>query len=137
MAQKYFAKKVRTDLGEFDSTKEYHRYQELLLELKAGIISCLHRQTRFEILPQITYERIKKLKTKVKVETLVDEKAKHYKPDFVYYDNEQQCYIMEEVKSYATEKARDYSLRRHLIKLKIQAHNRKRPFGQWKFKEIK
>lgn len=137
MAQKYFAKKEMTAHGEFDSKKEYKRFQQLLLMKKAGIISCLHRQTRFEILPKITYERLKKLKTKVKVETLVDEKAKHYKPDFVYYDNEQQCYIMEEVKSYATAQARDYPFRRHLIKLKIQAHNRRRPFGQWKFLEIK
>lgn len=134
---KYFAKKIRTEFGEFDSTKEYHRYQELLLEQKAGIISCLRRQARFEIMPQITYERMKKLKTKVKIETLVDEKAKHYKPDFVYYDNEQQCYIMEEVKSYATAQARDYPLRRHGIKLKIQEHNRRRPFHQWIFRETK
>ena len=133
---KYFAHKVRTTDGEFDSKREWERFQELKLELKAGYIQCLHRQVSFEILPQMLFEVRKQLKTKVKIEYRVDEKAKHYTPDFVYYDTQSNVYVMEEVKSFITAKARDYNLRRHLIKLIIKKHNKNRK-TQWVFKEIK
>ncbi|MCF0193339.1 MAG: DUF1064 domain-containing protein [Prevotella sp.] len=133
---KYFSHKVRTNDGEFDSTAEYRRYQELKLEERGGYIWGLRKQVRFQILPQILVTIYKQLKTKVKEIVRVDEQAKHYTCDFCYYDVAEKVYVIEEVKSYATAKARDYPLRKHLIKQIINRHNSKGR-SVWTFREVK
>lgn len=50
---KYGAKKVILPDGQkFDSKKEYHRWCELKLLERAGVISNLRRQVKFELIPK-------------------------------------------------------------------------------------
>lgn len=55
---KYRAKKVITDSGEkFDSQGEYKRYLDLVLLEKAGKISNLRRQVKYELIPKVDKQR--------------------------------------------------------------------------------
>ena len=49
---KYHNTKVTTADGTFDSMKELHRWSELKLMERAGLISGLARQQRFELIPK-------------------------------------------------------------------------------------
>lgn len=49
---KYHNTKVTTADGTFDSMKELHRWSELKLMERAGLISGLARQQRFEVIPK-------------------------------------------------------------------------------------
>ena len=51
---KYRNQKVMTPHGTFDSKREYRRYQELLLLQRAGKISELRRQVKYELLPSLS-----------------------------------------------------------------------------------
>lgn len=81
----------------FDSKKEANRYMELLMLQKAGQISDLQMQVRFEIIP----------KTK-------DERAAFYVADFVYKENGN--LVAEDVKSKITRSNPTYILKRKLFK---------------------
>lgn len=48
---KYHAHKVKVGDEVFDSKKELHRYEELCLMEKAGMISNLRRQVKFTLIP--------------------------------------------------------------------------------------
>lgn len=130
---KYFAKKVIYDGITFDSTTERDRYIQLQYLQTKGIISELRRQMSFIIIPRQTRQQTVQLKTKSKMIERVIEQAAHYTCDFIYKENG--LYVMEEVKSRITKKARDYPLRRKLIIQKIEAHNRKNR-SQWRFREV-
>lgn len=80
---KYHAQKVKTAEGTFDSKREYHRWNELKLLRKAGVISKLERQVPFVIIPKSKYGREIK-----------------YIADFVYTENGKT--VVEDVKSPAT-----------------------------------
>ena len=67
----------------YDSKKEAHRAYELDLLQKAGKIKDLQRQTSIPII-------------------IMDIKIAVYKPDFVYYDNEKNKIIIEDVKGMQT-----------------------------------
>lgn len=54
---KYKAVKVKTAEGTFDSKREYHRWNELKLLRKAGIIQNLERQVPFILIPKSKYGR--------------------------------------------------------------------------------
>jgi hypothetical protein len=127
--------------GAYDSKVEKVVEQKYGLLQKAGLISGLRRNTyHFLIIPEIADIVVeeKQLKTKVKriEKKIIDEKAAHYTPDFLYYDLETNEYVMLEVKSFITMKQPDYTLRRKLIKHIIRKHN---ALGrsQWRFEEIK
>ena len=127
--------------GAYDSKIERVVEQKYGLLQKAGMISGLRRcNFHFLIIPElsevVTIE--KQLKTKVKIieKKVVEEKAAHYTPDFLYYDCETGEYVMLEVKSFITMKQQDYTLRRKLIKHIIRKHN-SLGRGQWRFEEIK
>lgn len=81
----------------FDSQKELNRYLYLHAQQRAGNITKLERQTRFEIIPKCGQER-----------------PAHYTADFTYYDSTG-AYIAEDVKSAITRKKADYILRRKLM----------------------
>ena len=49
---KYHNKKIIVDGETFDSKKEYHRYLELQLLEKSGVIRDLHRQVMFDLIPE-------------------------------------------------------------------------------------
>lgn len=56
---KFGNRKVTVDGETFDSKKEYNRYRELLLLVRAGKIHDLFRQVKYELIPAQyeTYER--------------------------------------------------------------------------------
>lgn len=122
MKQKYFARKVKNSFGIFDSMQEYERFLYLKHLQDIGDISKLERQVSFEIIPKLTRLEEVKLKTKTKVIERVDEQAAKYTPDFCYYKDG--VYVIEEVKSNGSILARDYPLRRKLMKQIIERHNR-------------
>ncbi len=99
---KYHARKWELGGMTFDSQKEARRWQELRYLLRAGVISCLERQTPFELIPAQKDESGKLL-----------ERAVTYRADFTYRD-EHGNYIVEDVKSEAT-RTREYIIKRKLM----------------------
>lgn len=94
MKNKYGAKKVTAPDGQkFDSQKEYHRYCVLKLLQRAGKISDLQRQVKFELIPKQD-----------------GESAVSYVADFTYYQNGE--FIVEDVKGYKTDV---YRLKKKLL----------------------
>lgn len=95
---KYKNKKTFLAGSKFDSQKEANRFQELILLQRAGIISDLQRQVKFEIVPKDGNER-----------------ASFYVADFVYNKADGKK-IIEDVKSAITRKLPLYILKRKLVK---------------------
>ncbi len=104
---KYNNIKVQIDEFVFDSQKEAKRYTELNLLQRAGKISELQLQVRFEIIPKQEEER-----------------ACYYVADFVYVENGKK--IAEDVKSSATKTAA------YIIKKKLF----KKIYKEYEFREI-
>lgn len=115
---KYNARKVVIDGKEFDSAKEGRRYQELLLLQKAGKISDLETQKRYELIPA-QYEmvpRYGKRGTELKPQKKCLEKALAYIADFVYTDTDTGETVVEDVKGYRGGAAYQlYSIKRKLM----------------------
>jgi hypothetical protein len=135
-----------TKVGSYDSKAEKFVADKFGLLEKAGLIWGLRRcDTHFLIIPEISHikeydevyftpkQGIRKVRHIEKKVT--EEKAAHYTPDFLYYDNETSEYVMLEVKSFITKRQLDYPLRRKLMKHIINEHNAKGR-GQWRFEEI-
>lgn len=106
---KYGNRRIDTEDGSFDSQKEFRRWKELKLMERAGLITQLSRQTKFELVPnQIEGGK-------------VVERAVTYKADFCYWQDGR--FICEDVKSEAT-KTREYVIKRKLMRyvhgIKIQ-----------------
>lgn len=102
---KYYNVKTRTSDGiVFDSTKEARRWEQLLLLQRAGKITSLQRQVRYELIPAQyeTRERYNKAGKKLKDEVNLIERKCEYIADFVYTDSETGETIVEDVKSVAT-----------------------------------
>lgn len=100
---KYHSKKITVDGITYDSKKEYLRHRELLLLEKAGAISELERQVKFELLPS------------QRVNGKVAERAVNYIADFTYYDLKApsgQIYVVEDTKGFKT---KDYILKRKMM----------------------
>ncbi len=91
---KYRNKKISVNGEQFDSQREYRRYCELKLLEQAGVISCLQRQVKFQLIPPQEGER-----------------ACSYKADFVYIDKNKQQ-VVEDVKGMRT---KDYIIKRKLM----------------------
>lgn len=120
---KYFQKKCVYQGIKFDSEAERDRYIELKAMEKKGKIRDLELQKFYELLPKQTILVPKQLKTKTKWVERVDEQAITYHADFYYYDAERKVWVVEEVKSSETAKARDYPLRRKLMKVLLRKMN--------------
>ena len=116
MKNKYFAHKVTTAFGTFDSRLEMRRFLYLKDLESKGKISNLRKQVTYEIIPKQTYIEVVQLKTKTKKVEKVLEQPAEDTADFVYKlpDGTE---IVEDVKSKATREARDYPLRRKLMRL--------------------
>ena len=95
-ANKYGAKKS----GGYDSRKEHKRANELKLMQRAGLISDLHEQVPFELIPAHRFED----------GTL--ERACKYIADFVYTNNETGETIVEDTKGVRT---KEYVIKRKLM----------------------
>lgn len=118
---KFGARKFRNEWGEWASKSEFWRFAELLEMQRRGLISGLQRQVKYEIIPAIRVQKEIALKTKTKVVERVDEKAAHYTCDFQY--TQDGVLVIEDAKSEATRKEKDYVLRRKLMKHLIQEQN--------------
>lgn len=97
---KYHAKKVTVNGETFDSKKEYNRWCELCLLQRAGKISDLKRQVKFELLPNQRDPETKK----------VVERSCDYVADFTYHKDGK--FVVEDAKGFAT---REYIVKRKLM----------------------
>lgn len=105
---KYKNKKVEHDGKKFDSKKERDRYIELCLLVRAGLISELRCQVKFEL------EKAVYLLGEIR-----KKKAVTYIADFAYIDNKTRRYVVEDVKSVKTSKLSTYRLKKHFMKSKL------------------
>ena len=114
---KYYNIKTRAlDGTVFDSLKEARRWDELILLQRAGKISDLQRQVKYELIPAQyqTYERYSKKGVRLKDGTRLVERKIEYVADFVYTDTETGENIVEDTKSIAT-RTKDYIIKRKLM----------------------
>lgn len=112
---KYNARKI-TDPATgyvFDSKAEFIRWCELRLMEKAGMISNLARQLKYELLPDQyeSYERHSKTGKRLKDGIRLVERGVTYIADFVYVDKNGQT-VVEDCKGYKTEA---YRLKKKLM----------------------
>ena len=100
-ANKYGAKKVHTLEGDFDSQKEFKRYCDLHILLRAGEIRNLDRQVHFPLIPSQKGE-------------FRAERAAEYIADFVYEEKRggEWVKIVEDAKGVRTD---TYKLKRKLM----------------------
>ena len=117
---KYGSRKVVRGGMTFDSQKEYRRFCELSLLEKAGAITDLQTQVRFELIPAQYeeyptgeyYKRGEK-KGQEKIRRVCVEESVCYYADFVYTENGK--LIVEDTKSPATKKKESYIIKRELL----------------------
>ena len=95
---KYHNRKVTRDGETFDSVKEYRRFCELRLLERAGAVTDLQRQVKFELIPA------------QRIDGKVVERACSYVADFVYQERGQQ--VVEDAKGMRTQ---EYRLKRKLM----------------------
>ena len=95
---KYGNRTVTLNGEKFDSHKEARRYGELVLLERAGQISNLERQVRFELIPS-QYRDGKCV-----------ERAAHYIADFVYMEDGTK--VVEDTKGFRTP---EYKIKRKLL----------------------
>lgn len=113
---KYGNRKAVIDGITFDSKKEAQRYTELKLLEKAGKITSLCRQIEFELIPaqrEITDQIYTKgpNKGKFKPGKVIEHKCS-YVADFVYWDLEKNCMVVEDTKGVRTT---EYIIKRKLM----------------------
>lgn len=115
MASKYYNQKS----GGFDSRKEERRYHELYMLEKAGYITELQTQVKYELIPPQyeTYERYGKSGKRLMDGLKVVERGVDYIADFVYKDSTGNT-VVEDVKGYKDGAA--YSI--FVIKRKLMLH---------------
>ena len=97
---KYHSRKITRDGETFDSIKEYHRWCELKVLERAGLIADLERQVKFTLIPS----------QKDPVTNKVIERECSYIADFVYHENGNT--IVEDTKGFKT---KDYIIKRKLM----------------------
>lgn len=108
---KYHAKKVSIQGEVFDSKKEARRFLELQMLEKAGRISGLQRQKKFVLVPaQYEPETTGPRGGKIKGKLLEREVA--YYADFVYFDEEEKDFVIEDAKGVRTP---EYVIKRKLL----------------------
>ena len=113
---KYNATKVTIDGHTFDSKKEANRYLELKLLERAGTITDLQLQVKFELIPaQYTPDEVKVLKSGkekiIKGKCL--ERECSYIADFVYTDLRTGKTVVEDSKGMRTP---EYVIKRKLLR---------------------
>lgn len=93
----------------FDSVKEYRRFCELLLLVKAGAITDLQRQVEFELIPTQREPDTIGVRGGVKKGKTIEHAVK-YVADFVYTENGKT--VVEDTKGFHT---KDYIIKRKLM----------------------
>ena len=101
---KYHNEKTIVDGIAFDSRKEARRYQELKLMERAGEISDLRLQVKYELIPA-QYEMKDEWvsPTRVQQKEVCVERAVNYIADFVYKDKMTEETVVEDTKGMRTE----------------------------------
>lgn len=108
---KYHSKKVSIQGEVLDSKKEARRFLELQMLEKAGRISGLQRQKKFVLVPaQYEPETTGPRGGKIKGKLLEREVA--YYADFVYFDEEEKDFVIEDTKGVRTP---EYIIKRKLM----------------------
>ena len=109
---KYGNKKIEVDGKTFDSQKEANRYYELRLLERAGAISDLQTQVKFELIPAQyeTFERFGKKGKPLKAGKKLIESGVSYYADFVYKENGKT--VVEDTKG---AKTKEYIIKRKLM----------------------
>jgi len=108
---KYHAKKVSIQGEVFDSKREAARYMELKELEMAGRISGLQRQKKFVLVPaQYEPETTGPRGGRIKGKLLEREVA--YYADFVYFDEEEKDFVIEDTKGVRTP---EYIIKRKLL----------------------
>lgn len=118
MRTKYNSEKIKLPTGEvFDSKKEYGRWGELKLLERAGKISQLQRQVRYELIPAQyeSFPRYGKNGKRIKDGRRCAEKEVIYIADFVYTENGKT--VVEDCKGYRDPKSTAYA--KYAIKRKL------------------
>ena len=114
--RKYRNKKVEVDGILFDSKKEANRYMELKLLEKAGEITDLKRQVRYELIPRQREQSTEMYKSgphkgEYKPGKVIEQSC-YYVADFVYKDKEGDRIVVEDTKGMRT---KDYVIKRKLM----------------------
>ena len=107
---KYKSKKCHYDGITFASGKEMKRYVQLKLMERAGEISELKLQVKFELIPAQREPDVIGPRGGVKRGKIIEYPC-HYVADFVYLDKEGK-YVVEDAKGYRT---KDYKIKRKLM----------------------
>mgnify|MGYP003303535827 CR=1 FL=1 len=108
---KYHSKKVTVGGEVFDSRKEYRRFCELSLLLRAGAITDLQRQVEFELIPTQREPDTVGVRGGVKRGKVIEQKCS-YVADFVYHNAEDGKMVVEDTKGFKT---KDYIIKRKLM----------------------
>lgn len=95
---KYYSKKITVNGITYDSRKEAKRHQELLLLQRAGRISDLKTQVKFELLPS------------QRIDGKVAERPVFYVADFAYQQDGKT--VVEDTKGFRT---REYTIKRKMM----------------------
>ena len=108
---KYHSQKVTYNGETFDSKKECRRWLELKNMESVGLISGLQRQKKFVLVPaqyepDTTGPRGGKIKGK-----LLEREVAYY-ADFVYFDEEEKDFVIEDTKGVRT---KEYIIKRKLM----------------------
>ena len=112
---KYYNVKTRASDGTvLDSIKEARRYEELLMLQRAGKITDLQRQVRYELIPAQYefYPRYSKSGERLKDGKRLLERSVDYVADFEYKDVETGNTIVEDTKGFKT---KEYTIKRKLL----------------------
>ena len=108
--KKYGNRKIEADGEVFDSKKEYRRWKELILLLKAGEISKLQRQVKYVLIPAQREPDIRGPRGGIRPGNLIEREVA-YIADFVYTDNAGQT-VVEDCKGLRT---KEYIIKRKLM----------------------
>lgn len=119
---KYHNRKITRDCESFDSVKEYHRWCELKLLERTGVITDLKQQVKFVLIPS-QYEFVQRYSDKtgkrLKDKKVLLEKECAYIADFVYTDDSGHV-VVEDVKGYRDTNSAGYA--KFVIKRKLMLH---------------
>ena len=108
--KKYGNKMIEADGEIFDSKKEYRRWNELILLVKAGEISHLKRQVKYELIPAQREADITGPRGGIRRGKLIEREVA-YVADFVYTDKSGQI-VVEDCKGLRT---KEYILKRKMM----------------------
>ena len=110
ISKKYGNKKIFADGEVFDSKKEYRRWNELILLLKAGEITSLRRQVKYVLIPAQREPDITGPRGGIRPGKLIEREVS-YIADFVYTDKDGQT-VVEDCKGMRT---KEYIIKRKLM----------------------